>query len=70
MSLMSNIVIEPQNHKRSEFQFEDDSLSFSRDKSKDMESMHSLLTNNNDITRMTFTKKDIVVVNSCHSEKR
>lgn len=41
---------------------EEDSLSFSRDNIKEFDSVHSLLTNNNDQTILTFTKKDIAVL--------
>lgn len=73
MSAIGNVLIEDQplisepkankiaiKHKKSDI--EEDSLSFSRDNMREFDSVHSLLTNNNDQTVLTFTKKDIVVL--------
>lgn len=59
---MSNVIVEEISHPyKREAKFEEDSLSFSRDKSKEMDSIHSFLTAQDQSLNMP-TRKDIVIV--------
>lgn len=67
ISAMSNIMpAEPSRQFGSEPQIEEDSLSLSRDRSKEMDSIiHSFLSNNDhSIHQPNFTKKDTILINS------
>lgn len=69
-SPMANVVVEEAKLPYKAVKIEEDSLSFSRDKSKEMDSIHSFLTAQ-DLSINLPTRKDIVIVetHSSYPEK-